>query len=93
MSSLQWGRSDEGAETRVETVTVDPLRLQWGRSDEGAETHARTHCGYADMRLQWGRSDEGAETTEHIASMHAPRGFNGAAPMKERKPGPMPSQY
>ena len=60
--------------------------LQWGRSGEGAEDDGAMGRQDELGRLQWGRSGEGAEDARPHASARKPgSGFNGAAPVKERK--------
>ena len=68
-----------------ESYTGRNPMLQWGRSGEGAED--RWPLGRGQVRwLRWGRSGEGAEdwaTTRYAFAT----GFNGAAPVRERKTG------
>ncbi len=53
--TLQWGRSDDGAEDAHVVRLSNELHqwLQWGRSDDGAEDvdirQARQHLGRASM--------------------------------------------
>ena len=83
---LQWGRSDEGAETRPRPWNSASHSISFNGA---APMKERKHNGQphrnAGDRLQWGRSDEGAETRAGRAVMSGTRRFNGAAPMKERK--------
>ena len=47
----------------------------------------------ADLSLQWGRSGEGAEDGDRPDPLVGRcSGFNGAAPVRERKRGPMPGR-
>ena len=92
MISLQWGRAVEGAET-IDMIRAAGKRLyvlQWGRAVEGAETHTPVTRISGVWSLQWGRAVEGAETTEGILSAERCTRFNGAAPLKARKPLPSP---
>ena len=60
------------------------MKLQWGRSGEGAEDLGPE--GRGGERLQWGRSGEGAEDGAERPDGRT-TGFNGAAPVRERKTG------
>ena len=62
-------------------------RLQWGRTREGAETPTDKITVFRGAgQLQWGRTREGAETASTAPSTPPTTGFNGAAPVKVRKP-------
>ena len=91
-SSLQWGRSGEGAEDETRSqrcLSTNPL--QWGRSGEGAEDSPPNAIEPFRPLLQWGRSGEGAEDPPEVSNAASSvMRFNGAAPVKERKTGPQP---